>query len=930
MKYLQHKGHLNTGFHWFRIALLLLFCQNFESFSQENNWLPIISINKSVEDREKELDSFLLKNKHILSKVQLADFYHDVGNKLYYQSWWKDRNQKNIDSAISLTLKAVELKQNYNAFDTISLARSMYNLGFFHSENHDHFNAIRSYNKMINGVGRTPKAQFAYMELGLANRKVGDYQKAIENYDSFLRVYDGGDNYYLANVHLRLANTYSNMGHTEYQTKIFFHLDKAESFLNTLKEDLSIFYFQLYLLRGNLLQYINKNEEALENYDQALFYTSTLHENHLAVIHNSLGFTYFKQKDFEKAENNLLQSTILNKRYSPPFENLGDLFSTQLKFQEGLLHYQKAIALTTTGNLNGKFDELPTTEELQLSTEKTYLLSHLVAKANAWLDFYKFDGNKDHLSHALATFQRADQLINIIQSQSTEYQSKLYWREQSAKLYMKAVEACHLLEKPDQAYYFMERNKALLLLEDITHEQAKTLSKLPDPIAQREFELKREIHLAENALKNALKVPSDSMQALKIRIFDNKRTHERFMDSVTQSYPDYARLKNRLQVLSFDSFKEQYCSKDQAALQYILNDEQGYGLLNTERETLLFELEGVQNLNEKLVEAHLELNNFSLNKQNLDQYHFLANDLFKKLVPEEVYALIKDKQLIVIPDYNLQKLPFEALVTNAEGPNYLISDSEIRYAYSLSYLNAKAKVNTATDNGLLALAPVEFQALGLANLGFSGLEVQEIQKIYGGELLLHQTATKSKLLENLENYGVVHLSTHADIDDNGNHWVALSDEKLFLNEIYALKNQAEMVVLSACNTSRGELKKGEGVMSLARAFFNSGAKSVVSSLWQVHDKAGKDIVVEFYTGLDKGLTKSAALRRAKLNYLEENQRASLSPSLWASLIIIGDNSPIQNSNFFLDSWGWILAFIVLAFLVFRWRKKNSTRREIRS
>ena len=70
-------------------------------------------------------------------------------------------------------------------------------------------------------------------------------------------------------------------------------------------------------------------------------------------------------------------------------------------------------------------------------------------------------------------------------------------------------------------------------------------------------------------------------------------------------------------------------------------------------------------------------------------------------------------------------------------------------------------------------------------------------------------------------------------------------------------------VLSACNTSLGNIKEGEGVFSLARGFFYSGANSVVSSLWNVNDKSTSQIISSFYENLEKGKSKSSALRLAK-------------------------------------------------------------------
>mgnify|MGYP000261968333 CR=1 FL=1 len=197
-------------------------------------------------------------------------------------------------------------------------------------------------------------------------------------------------------------------------------------------------------------------------------------------------------------------------------------------------------------------------------------------------------------------------------------------------------------------------------------------------------------------------------------------------------------------------------------------------------------------------------------------------------------------------------------------------------------------------------------SLGLPDLAFSGEEISEVNKIYDGQIALNSEATKGSLLAGLNDYKIVHLSTHADVGEDGNPWIAFSDEKLFLNEIYANKNQADMVVLSGCNTSLGELKKGEGAMSLARGFFHSGAKSVVSSLWTINDKTSKDLMASFYKALDNGMTKSAALRKAKIDYINEYRGISISPSFWAALIVIGDNSPITTSNWASSNWMLLL------------------------
>jgi len=647
----------------------------------------------------------------------------------------------------------------------------------------------------------------------------------------------------------------------------------------------------------------------------------------LARVYNSIAYSQLGLKNIDKSFEYLNQAISKDPQYTDIYENLGDLFLAKKEFEKGLFQYQKAMVFATDRNQVIKFTDLLSKQNLELASEKISLLNHIVTKANGWLKYYEFDTNKDHLTHALETFRLADELVDIIRFESTENKSKLFWREKGASLYGKAVEACYLLDKPEEAYYFMERNKALLLLEDMTNEQAKDIVQLPDSIAQREFDLKRAILLAENELQVVENATNEELENLRNQIYVSKRQHEQFVDSLSSAFPEYSKIKKKVDVLPFNDFKKSYITEDEVILQYILNDEQGYGLMTSQEKTHFFKLENISLLNENLVSLYGELTDMTSSRTKLANYAKVSHAAFQKLIPDVVYAEIKGKKLTVISDYILQQIPFEAFVVDTEKMRYLIEDTEIRYAYSMSYLEAKKGIEQNPEKELLGVAPVQFASLGLPDLAFSGEEINAVKNIFEGNISLNTEATKSSLLANLNDYKIVHLSTHADVGESGNPWIAFSDEKLFLNEIYANKNQADMVVLSGCNTSLGELKKGEGAMSLARGFFHSGAKSVVSSLWTINDKTSKDLMAGFYTALDEGMTKSAALRKAKIDYINEYRGTAISPSFWAALIVIGDNSPIVTSSWASSNWAFLFfslcVIAVLGFFLFRKAKNYS-------
>jgi CHAT domain-containing protein len=102
-----------------------------------------------------------------------------------------------------------------------------------------------------------------------------------------------------------------------------------------------------------------------------------------------------------------------------------------------------------------------------------------------------------------------------------------------------------------------------------------------------------------------------------------------------------------------------------------------------------------------------------------------------------------------------------------------------------------------------------------------------------------------------------------------------------------------MVVLSACETANGQFLKGEGIISITRAFTHAGTKSAVTSIWPMEDQLTSRLMLNFHKELKQGLNKSEALRNAKLNYLAETPGFQSHPFFWGGIIAIGDMSPID-------------------------------------
>ncbi|MGY3793810.1 CHAT domain-containing protein [Aquimarina sp. 433] len=880
-------------------------------YSQKDNkeFLKILNSHANPQTKEKKLDSFFrVKNNNYT--FDIADAYHAYGVFLFKKRKTLN-NEKALKKAIVFTKKSLEIKDSLKVKSSKSLDKTLFNLGLFNSRVNNCFAAV-DYFVRLSEIGQLPKKISAYSELSEIYRKIGDYHKALNTTEKAIEMCPNSPQYYKKRVELYLlkADIYSSMGFKPYSEQIRSYLQKADSLLNLVSYNTSNQKTRTFQIEGNRLLKIKEYRKSIVKFSQALKGLPLLDSINRASTHNSLGLAFLKLKQLDSSKFHLKLSNQYKSNYTPAMENMGDLYIAKKEFTKALESYQKAIQYNIDPNEPHDYKDSIEIEDLVLLSNKYYTLSHLIQKANAWIQYYHHDQNKDHLYQAIKTFKIADQLVDIIRFESSEYRSKLYWRERASALYLNAVAASFLLNNHKDAYYFMEKNKAILLLEDITNEQAKENTKLPEDLANREFLLKQNIYLSENRLNTLTDTSEDALQKTKKEIYNHKKNYEVFVDSLHLLYPDYAINKQKIKVLPYDSFTSQFISDQEVVLQYILSEDGGYGIFHSRDQELFFKIPRVNELSQDITLLNKQVTNWFRNEEELKAYHKTAYQIFQKLIPSSVFSILKGKNITIIPDYALQQLSFETLITSDKDHSYLIKDVEIRYAYSMSYLDQNDQKERNAPLDFLGVAPVDFKIENLGSLVHSKKEITTITDILSGDVLLEEQGTKTNVLDSIDQYRIIHLSTHADIDHHTSPWIAFRNQKITLQEIYATKNQSEMVVLSACKTSLGELNKGEGVMSLARGFFHSGTNSVVSSLWSVNDKANQELMINFYKNIDQGLSKSSALRNAKLQYINSHDGSELSPFYWGSLILIGNNAPISFSNH-LSSFLWITILLVI-------------------
>ena len=284
------------------------------------------------------------------------------------------------------------------------------------------------------------------------------------------------------------------------------------------------------------------------------------------------------------------------------------------------------------------------------------------------------------------------------------------------------------------------------------------------------------------------------------------------------------------------------------------------------------------------------------------------------------------EQLIIIPDGILYKLPFESLVIKGSSRSdvtYMNDRFTISYAPSASSLLwLRGRSRSAFKKELLAIGISTYPANndpGSFGLRSAGSVLGDIYKRNGFSLgpipyvkdelsgltkrfppnmvdvLLDTQATETALKKAaLTDYRVIHLACHAFSDDAYPLRSALvllpssegeDDGFLQLSELYDLRVNADLVVLSACDTSSGKITPNEGLLGMPRIFLYTGAQATVSTLWPVDDKSSAKLMSLFYDRYFKGTARARALQLAKQKI---SRGFAPHPYYWASWTLTGD------------------------------------------
>ncbi|MEM6517584.1 MAG: CHAT domain-containing protein, partial [Bacteroidota bacterium] len=373
-----------------------------------------------------------------------------------------------------------------------------------------------------------------------------------------------------------------------------------------------------------------------------------------------------------------------------------------------------------------------------------------------------------------------------------------------------------------------------------------------------------------------------------------KKELQNFKDTVSKNFPIIANYTQN--VFNIDDFQSQLDNR-QLVLKYLFFYDQ-LAVISITKNNIKIELKPWTQSEKNLVNEHL------VYLKNPNSNYTLNSELTNLLIPDMVNNY---NAIIIIPDAPIYNLPFETLTYNSD---FLIKEKTIHYSSHLRFIHGLNLEKKRKDTETTIFAPsypkekVDYVTRNYpVFLEGAQKEAERLAVLFPTKSFIGDDATKSNFIENKSEGNILHLAMHATIDETDpslSHFNFANNEKLFLEEVYALKIPTDLAVLSACNTGIGKQDNALSMATLQRAFNYAGAKTTVASLWEVPDETTSQIMIAFYQYLKKGKTKSKALQQAKLDYLNqvENPRFK-QPYYWAGFVLYGADAPVAQS--FLDN-----------------------------
>jgi len=872
-----------------------------------------------------EEDSLALAKLNAGLRVSIASFGKNdtTTAKMYHRAGVANHNLYELENAIENYKSALGIRNKLLSKDHPSIAELHYLLGvyFFDSDiNYNSDSTIYHLNKAISIQQKNPSRALGKSYRMLAQHYLynSDAFNALNYFNSAKAILT--DKASQADLHILIADVYTDLNEPD---SIYKYLTKSK-FLYESTQLGNYTKLRLIDCYTRLASYYTDESDYKNARTYLLKARSILEESDdydgLAALLINLGVVEKRENNFFLSNNALEEALVIYEEEFPNTKlsdkgiihhNLGDNKMLLGESESAILDYQKASENFLENYKAVDLYSVPNIKSEVFISNKNNLLLNFQQLIKAH--------KKQHTEYSNAcvkkTYMAIDQVIAKMRQEQVNEDSKLLWREKTKPIYEQMLSSAFAHNDAEFAYQIFEKSKSVILLDALKDETALQIANVPVELTEKLQTAEAEISELELNIQD-YEDRNEVIDALH-NLYTKK---QQIVSQLEKTYPQYYNYKYNSDFITIEKLRETLLHPQKGLIQYFVGEQDLYSIYVTTSDIQLHRTKISDSFNESIASL-LRL----LSDKNKLEYKdsYAKYDELRIAVHEILLAPFKElaSSLIIIPDGIINNIPFEVLGSSKNTD--LIDQHNISYGYSCNVLEQN-NIKKSNRKQLAFFAPLEYSHSGLSALKSGEKDAKSLNKILDLQHFIGKVASVDNFRKNCADYNILHLSTHAQASDSlaNKSWIAFADSLLYLDQIYSLPIHADLIVLSACQTSLGDLIAGEGVMSLARAFTYAGAASSLTSLWEVNEQATQEIIQLFYEQIIAGKSKSEALQQAKLTYRSRHTDAS--PHYWSGFILLGNPGPIDigvGSNSLL--FGGIAVLGLLGLFVFSFMIKSN-------
>lgn len=647
-----------------------------------------------------------------------------------------------------------------------------------------------------------------------------------------------------------------------------------------------------------------------------------------STIHNylSLARLYRKTESYDKAilfSSKALQSEqnkdpINSNRLATVYKNFAEIYRDQNNKELSLSYIQKGFEALGLGDWK--------LESTKGSIERDYALREHFQEFVSFIRIEQsiLGRNQAHVDHKI---NHGISLIDALRKNYFFETSEIEFQNDIRLFFDYAIsQLCDIYElNQDEKtialiFLCIEKSKTLNLKRSLERIESLDNENVSQEIIEEEKRILYQTEITHKSLLN-LDPKNDSLKYVQLsnELFDLQGSQEKFIDSLKSNFPQYYNQRYSEEVISFKDAKALAIKSNRGFLIYYWGIDELFKLTITPSKTTL------KNISLELIQKPLgNLLSFLANRnEEEDETDFNFNKNIFIQSSSQVFNQIIGKETLdhlpfnvsIMADGKLLHLPFDVLLTLEAKENnsyksldYLIKEKALSYNASFSQYKNRKRQHANNLDSYLGFAPIYLQenneqtfaknrSIDSSPLLQNESEIIKTSALFNGHKHLLAEATESNFKKHAGKHDILHLAMHTHVEDSLSidSYLKFStehsneeDSYLYIYEIAKMHLDAELVVLSSCETNKGKQINGEAVLGIARAFQLASCPNLIFSYWLVDDRSAKEVIYNFFKSFKEGLRPPESLRSSKLDFLQNASTIHSNPAYWAAFSYYGN------------------------------------------